>query len=32
MLRKSLQHICTAIEIEEALGSIGLLATVSISK
>lgn len=27
MLRKSLQHICTAIEIEEALGSIGLLAT-----
>ncbi|KAK7374204.1 hypothetical protein VNO80_07631 [Phaseolus coccineus] len=27
MLRKSLQHICTALEIEEALTSIGLLAT-----
>jgi len=29
MLRKSLQHICTSLEIEEALTSIGLLATVS---
>lgn len=27
MLRKSLQHICTSLEIEEALTSIGLLAT-----
>uniref|UniRef100_A0A7N2R9N1 rRNA adenine N(6)-methyltransferase n=1 Tax=Quercus lobata TaxID=97700 RepID=A0A7N2R9N1_QUELO len=27
MLRKSLQHICTPIEIEEALGSVGLPAT-----
>ncbi|KAM3698604.1 hypothetical protein ACJW31_06G200500 [Castanea mollissima] len=27
MLRKSLQHICTSIEIEEALGSVGLPAT-----
>lgn len=27
MLRKSLQHICTSLEIEEALKSIGLLAT-----
>ncbi|CAJ1816979.1 unnamed protein product [Sphenostylis stenocarpa] len=29
MLRKSLQHICTSLEIEEALTSIGRLATVS---
>ncbi|WVZ07609.1 hypothetical protein V8G54_020955 [Vigna mungo] len=27
MLRKSLQHICTSLEIEEALTNIGLLAT-----
>ncbi|XP_061339955.1 ribosomal RNA small subunit methyltransferase, chloroplastic isoform X2 [Gastrolobium bilobum] len=27
MLRKSLQHICTSLEIEEALKSLGLLAT-----
>ncbi|PNY08453.1 ribosomal RNA small subunit methyltransferase A-like protein [Trifolium pratense] len=28
MIRKSLQHICTSVEIEEALESIGLLSTV----
>ncbi|XP_058737292.1 ribosomal RNA small subunit methyltransferase, chloroplastic-like [Vicia villosa] len=27
MIRKSLQHICTSVEIEEALESIGLLST-----
>ncbi|KAK7340204.1 hypothetical protein VNO77_20901 [Canavalia gladiata] len=27
MLRKSLQHMCTSLEVEEALTSIGLLAT-----
>ncbi|OIV98749.1 hypothetical protein TanjilG_24920 [Lupinus angustifolius] len=30
MLRKSLQHICTSLETEEALTSIGLLATFEI--
>lgn len=29
MIRKSLQHICTSVEIEEALENIGLLSTVS---
>lgn len=32
MLRKSLQHICTSLEIESALGIAGLPATVSISE
>ncbi|KAG6748048.1 hypothetical protein POTOM_047943 [Populus tomentosa] len=32
MLRKSLQHICTPIEIEEALQNVGCLATTNPSK
>lgn len=30
MLRKSLQHLCTSLEIEKALGDVGLPATVCI--